>query len=182
MRPTVRLTISAIAAALPLWFASPVIAGPGGPGGGPGGPGGPGMEGRFEHALDQLGLSPAVSQKVHGIIDAAKPQRDTMRTQIRQAFQDMRALLDQDTPDQNAVLAQADKIGQLTTQAHKDMLTTLLAVRAELTPDQRNQLKESMREHGDRRYHRWHKGGMRNGSDSGNGAPAPTEPSPAPED
>ncbi|HTO54103.1 MAG TPA: Spy/CpxP family protein refolding chaperone [Myxococcota bacterium] len=180
MRPTVRLTLAAIAA-LPFWFVSPAFADPPGPGG----PGGPGMEARFEKKLDQLGLNDAQSQKVHAILDSAKPQRDAMRTQIRQAFQDMHALLDQDTPDQNAVLAQADKIGQLTTQAHKNMLTTLLAVRAELTPDQRSKLKESMRDHGGRRFHRWHKGGPGNGgSDSGNGSstPAPTEPSPAPED
>jgi Spy/CpxP family protein refolding chaperone len=116
------------------------------------------MEGRLERQLSKLGLDPNQQQKVQAILDAAKPQRDEIRAQMRQAFQDMHALLDQDTPDQAAVLAQADRMGQISTAAHKAMLTTLLAVRAELTPDQRAKLKASMREHGGGRW-RHNRGG-----------------------
>jgi Spy/CpxP family protein refolding chaperone len=177
MRPIKSLSLAALLSAL---LVSPAFAGPGA---GPGGPGGgPGMEGRFEQELAKLGLSDAQNQKVQAILAAAKPQREEIRGQMRQAFQDMRALLDQDTPDRSAVLAQADHIGQIQTQAHKDMLTMLLAVRAELTPAQRTQLRESMREHMQGRWHRWHHGGMHGqGAPSGGSAPAPT-PEPPPED
>ena len=98
---------------------------------------------------------------MQAILDAARPQREETRQQMRGAFDDMRALLDQDAPDQSAVLAQADKIGQIQTQMHKEMLTTLLAVRAELTPAQRAKLKEAWHEHGGGPGHwrRFHHGG-----------------------
>jgi Spy/CpxP family protein refolding chaperone len=178
MRPTKYLSLAALLCAL---FVSPAFAGPGAAGG-PGGPGGPGMQGRLEKELGKLGLSDVQNQKVQAILTAAQPQRDEMRGQMRQAFQDMHTLLDQDTPDQAAVLAQADRIGQLQTQAHKDMLTTLLAVRAELSPAQRMQLRESMREHMQGRWHRGHRGGMHGqGAPPSGSAPAPTPEAP-PED
>ena len=146
-------------------FATPALAGPGH------GPGGPGA--RLEKHLKTLGLDPAQQEKVQAILDAAKPQREQIRTQMRAAFQDMHTLLDQDAPDQAAVLAQADKIGQISTEAHKEMLKTLLAVRAELTPDQRAKLKAEMTKHG------YGHGRHRHGGEEGaSGAP----PEPPPED
>jgi len=175
MRPIKSLSLAALLSAL---LVSPAFAGPGGGPGGPGGPGGgPGMEGRLEKELGKLGLSDSQNQKVQAILTAAKPQRDAVRSQMKQAFQDMRALLDQDNPDQGAVMTQADKIGQIQTQAHKDMLTTLLAVRAELTPAQRTQLRESMHEH---MRHRWHRGYNR-GQGTAPAPPSGSAPAPTPE-
>jgi len=157
MRPTRWLTRTALlAVTFFALLATPAFADPPGPGG-PRGPGG-GM-GMLQHKLSKLGLQPDQQSKIQAILDAAKPQREQLKAQMHKAFDDMRVLLDQDTPDQNAVLAQADVIGQLTTEAHKDMLTTLLAVRAELTPAQRAKLKEEMHAHGGGRWHRWHRGG-----------------------
>ncbi len=154
MRPTRWLTLAPFLLAALAFLVSPAWAGPHG---GPGGPGG--MESRLERQLSKLGLDPTQQQKVQAILDAAKPQRDQVREQMHQAFQDMRALLDQDNPDQTAVLAQGDRIGQISTTAHKGMLTTLLAVRAELTPEQRAKLKASMREHGPGHWRHGHRGG-----------------------
>ena len=164
MRPIRSKLFAVLALAGLASFTTPALAGPGhGPGGG-----GPGH--RLEEKLKTLGLDPNQQAKIQGILDAAKPQREQIRTQIRAAFDGMHTLLDQENPDQAAVLAQADTIGQLTTEAHKEMLTTLLAVRAELTPDQRAKLKASMGKHGRWRHH------MGGGPDAGG---APTEPPPA---
>jgi len=161
MRPTRWSNLTAVFAATLALLAAPAFADPPPGPGGPMGPGGMGMGPRLEHKLAKLGLSPDQQTKIQGILDAAKPQREDLRNRMRKAFEDMRLLLDQDTPDQNAVLAQADAIGQLTTEAHKDMLTTLLAVRAELTPAQRLKLKEEMQHGpgGGGRFRRWHRGG-----------------------
>jgi Spy/CpxP family protein refolding chaperone len=80
---------------------------------------------------------------------------------MKAAFEQMRTLLDQDTPDEAAVMQQAELLGQLRTEAHKAMLHTLLAVRAELTPEQRAQLREKMRADMAQRpwWHRRHGGG-----------------------
>jgi Spy/CpxP family protein refolding chaperone len=133
--------------------------------------------------IQKLGLDATQQKKVQAILDAAKPQREEIRGRMRQAFEDMRALLDQETPDQAAVLAQADRIGAISTEAHKAMLTTLLAVRAELTPEQRAKLKQEMREHGPGRWHRRHHGGMQGGAAGGSPEGAPPSPAEsAPED
>lgn len=161
MRPTRWLTLAAalFLAAAPLCV-TPAFAGPH-HGGGPG---------RLERQLEKLGLSDAQKQKVQAILDAAKPKREEIRGQMRAAFQDMKALLDQDAPSQSAVLAQADKIGAIQTEAHKTMLTTLLAVRQELTPEQRAQLRDNMQ----KQRGRWH--GRHHG-----GEPSDSPQAPAPE-
>jgi Spy/CpxP family protein refolding chaperone len=51
-------------------------------------------------------------------------------------------------------MRQVEQIGELRTEGHKAMLHTLLAVRAELTPEQRAQLREKMREDMARRWKR----------------------------
>ena len=162
MRPTRSKLFALLALAGFASFATPALAGPGH------GPGGPGA--RLEKHLKTLGLDPTQQEKVQAILDAAKPQREQIRSQMRAAFEDMHKLLDQETPDQAAVLAQADKIGQISTEAHKEMLKTLLAVRAELTPDQRAKLKAEMMKHGGGRW-RHHRGG-----EQGAGGAAPEPP------
>lgn len=105
-------------------------------------------EARLEQTLEEIGLDPAQKEKVRAILDASKQARETQREQMRAAREQMRALLDQEKPDEAAVMAQADRMGALKTERHKAMLRTLLAVRAELTPAQRAQLGEKMRERG----------------------------------
>ncbi len=60
-------------------------------------------------------------------------------------------LLSQDDPDEAAVMQQAETIGKVETEMHKHRLSTLLAVRALLTPEQRAELtriREEMRGEG----------------------------------
>jgi Spy/CpxP family protein refolding chaperone len=56
----------------------------------------------------------------------------------------MRTLLEADKPDVNAVLAQADSVGALKTEARKAQLRNLLAIRALLTAEQWTDLKRRM--------------------------------------
>ena len=60
----------------------------------------------------------------------------------------MRSLLEQETPDEAAVMSLADRIGAIRTEGRKSMLRALLAVRADLTPAQRQKLNEMMRRDG----------------------------------
>jgi Spy/CpxP family protein refolding chaperone len=163
MRPIRSLTLAALLLAALPFLAAPALAGPhhGGPG-------------RLERQLEKLGLSDAQKTKVQAILDAAKPKREEVRGKMRAAFDEMRALLDQESPSESAVLAQADKIGAIQTEAHKAMLTTLLAVRKELTPEQRAQLSEAMRKHRHGRWHGRHRGGEK--GESPESAPAPESP------
>ena len=165
MRPT-RLKLFAVFALAGLAsFATPALAGPGD------GPRGHGA--RFEKVLSTLGLDAAQKEKVEAILESAKPQREAMHAKMRESWQGMRTLLEQENPDQAAVLSRADEIGQLKTEMLKERFKTMLAVRAELTPDQRAKLKAEMMKHGGGRW-RHHRGG----EEGAGGAP----PEPPPED
>jgi Spy/CpxP family protein refolding chaperone len=170
----VAATLSALALALP---ASAVWAEHG-----HGRPGHHGPGKMLERHLDELGLEPEQREAIQALLDAAKQEREQHREQMRAAFEEMHALLDQDTPDENAVMRQVELIGELRTEGHKRMLHTLLAVRAELTPEQRAQLREKMKE--DMRHHRRWKFFRRHGppGEPGEGTPPFDEPVPAPPD
>jgi Spy/CpxP family protein refolding chaperone len=114
-------------------------------------------EARLEQTLGEIGLDAAQKEKVRAILDASKQAREAHRERMRAAHEQMRTLLDQEKPDEAAVMAQADRMGALKTEGHKAMLHTLLAIRAELSPEQRAQLKEKMRE---RRRHFMKRRGM----------------------
>jgi Spy/CpxP family protein refolding chaperone len=125
------------------------------------------MDGHLERRLDKLGLSSDQSDKVHAILDAAKAKREEQRPQIEAAMDQMHTLLEQDPPDETAIMQQADKLGTLKTEGHKEMLHTLLQVRAQLTPAQRDQLK-TMHPHGGAPPWHHHRG-------CGKGTPCPED-------
>jgi Spy/CpxP family protein refolding chaperone len=102
----------------------------------------------LERDLEKLDLEPTQKEKVDAILTAAKQSRRTGRSELRAAFDQMRTLLEAESPDEAAIMRQADKIGGLKTEEHKAMLRTLLAVRAELTPEQREKLKTMGRRKG----------------------------------
>jgi Spy/CpxP family protein refolding chaperone len=136
---TGKALLSAVTVALPLFagllWGDPAVARPHGPP----------PDVRLEKNLEALGIEPTQMEKIRGILAASKQKREQMHTQLRAAFDEMHALLEQDPPDEAAIMQQADKIGQIQTEGHKAMLHVLLQVRAELTPEQRQKLKDSMR-------------------------------------
>ncbi len=129
----------------------------------PGGPGGPGGHepGRLndEHA-DELGLDPETREAIQRIVDDSRQDAEGFREDLHALHDAMRTLLSQDDPDEASVMQQAETLGKVETEMHKHRLSTLLAVRALLTPEQRAELtriREEMR--GERRG----RGGPRRG-------------------
>ena len=106
--------------------------------------------GRLEEKIDALNLDDATRTALHKAIDEGRVAQDDMRSQLRKARRDLRALLQQDSPNEAQVLAQSEVIGGLETNQRKQALHTLLTVRALLTPEQRASLKEAMQPHGTR--------------------------------
>ena len=103
---------------------------------------------RLEEKIDALNLDDATRTAIHKTIDEGRAAQDDIRSQLRKARQDFRAMLQQDKPNEAQVLAQSEVIGGLVTEQRKQALHTLLAVRALLTPEQRASLREAMRSHG----------------------------------
>jgi Spy/CpxP family protein refolding chaperone len=107
------------------------------------GPMGPGVE----RAVEALDLDAETRKQALAVIDAARPTGRELRESLRSAHEELRSLLDQPDPAEDAVLALADRIGTLRTELQKHDLRTLLQVRATLSPEQREQLAEEIRKH-----------------------------------
>ena len=147
---------AAVALAVGLGWLLAVSAGAHGPGGcGPRA----GMLGGLEHGIAKLALAPDTLQTVNAAIDQARSQEQTLRAQIESEREKMHALLDETPPPLDQVLAEADAIGSLETQAKKTALQALVTVRQQLTTEQWQELQAQRRE-------RWH-GGSRGTSGSG---------------
>jgi Spy/CpxP family protein refolding chaperone len=128
----------------------------------PGGGHGPGPGGFFlQRQIEKLELPAETRTKVDALLAESRTSQEKLHEQIRAAHDSMRALLDQDSVDEAAVMAQADSIGALMTQARKQDLKTLIEVRSLLTPEQRASLDQQMEERRD------HWKGMRHGKDGG---------------
>jgi Spy/CpxP family protein refolding chaperone len=123
------------------------------PGGGPGfGPGG-----FLQSQIEKLELPAETRSQVDAVLAESRTSQEKLHEQIRAAHESMRALLDQDSVDEAAVMTQADSLGALMTEARKQDLHTLIQVRSLLTPEQRASLDQQMQK---RREH-WK--GMRHG-------------------
>jgi Spy/CpxP family protein refolding chaperone len=103
---------------------------------------------RLEEKINALNLDDATRSAIHKAIEEGRAEHEAIRSKLREAHRDLRALLQQDTPDEAAVLAQSEVIGGLETEHRKQALHTLLTVRALLTPEQRATLREGMQSHG----------------------------------
>lgn len=99
----------------------------------------------LEHLVETLGLDEATLTKVYHIIDASRADQRELRRTHHEAHQRMRTLLEQETPDEAAVMVQADIVGAQRTAMEKQRLRTILQIRALLTPEQRTKLLETLR-------------------------------------
>jgi Spy/CpxP family protein refolding chaperone len=106
----------------------------------PGRQGGPGSHGdRHATIADRfagLDLDVQTREAVFAILDDSRPAARALRDDVRAAHEKMTGLLDQDQPDEGAVLAQVEIVGARMTALKKQHLSTMLAVRALLSPEQ----------------------------------------------
>jgi Spy/CpxP family protein refolding chaperone len=124
------------------------------PEGGPGRHGPPPIDRLLGEHAEELGLDAATLEQVEGIAAAAHEQEQPLRDALHGEREKLRALLDQDAPDEEAVMQQVESIGAAETELHKQRLRTMLAVRALLTPEQRQGLVRIFEE---RREKHWKK-------------------------
>jgi Spy/CpxP family protein refolding chaperone len=107
----------------------------------------------FEEHAEELGIDQATLGKIRAIVDASRTEGRALRDQVRTERRTMRALLDEATPDEASVMAQADVVGDAMTALKKHHLATMLKIRALLTPEQRAELDKMRREMGPRMRH-----------------------------
>lgn len=96
----------------------------------------------LERHAEQLGLEPAQSEAISQLIEQSREQGESLREQVHELRGGLRELLQADVPDAAAVMAQADALGAVETDLNKLRLSTMMGIHAQLTPEQRAQLKE----------------------------------------
>jgi Spy/CpxP family protein refolding chaperone len=109
---------------------------------------------------ERLGLEGDALLAVQAVVQASGVRHEELLQKLESAQAAMRELLSQPVPDSDAVMAQADALGALETELHKNRLKAILDIRALLTPAQREELlkiREEERaqrgEHGDCERH-----------------------------
>jgi Spy/CpxP family protein refolding chaperone len=136
----------------------------------------PPIEVILEENADRLGLDPAVSQQIEAISIESRQRGEVIRGRLHAAHDQMRALLSQENPEEEAVMRQADTIGELETEARKDRLLGMLRVRALLTPKQREELVRIHEERRAERPRRGRRGPPPHGPPDGHPPPPPGFP------
>ncbi len=136
----------------------PPVGGPGRRAMGPGaGPAAPRAESMIEwlnenpRAADRLGLTEEQKEKLKALLFEGRRELVELRARVQVAALRQAELLSQENPDQNAVMQAVEQTGQLRTELAKAQIRQLLAVRAMLTSEQRDQLRGAFRE-------RWRQG------------------------
>jgi Spy/CpxP family protein refolding chaperone len=101
-----------------------------------------GPPGFLEEHADRIGLDDETRQAIEAIVDESRAQGQELREQLEGLHEEMRDLLDQETPDEATVMQQADAIGKLETELHKHRLRAMIKIRALHTPEQLEELAE----------------------------------------
>jgi Spy/CpxP family protein refolding chaperone len=88
----------------------------------------------------RLGLEGDALRAVQAVVEASGGHHAELLQKLDAARSAMRELLSVPVPDPDAVMAQAEAIGAVETELHKNRLTAILEIRALLSPEQRGEL------------------------------------------
>lgn len=106
---------------------------------------------RLEAKLAELDLDVDTRAAAARVLEQARTDREARGDEMRDARRALRELIDQEEPALDQVMAQADTVGALETEAHKAKLRTMLELRALVGAEQWQELKGSLRHrHGER--------------------------------
>ena len=100
--------------------------------------------GRGEMMMRELNLTKEQSDKIADLRDRQARRAIDLRAQIQTAQLDLRKLMRADTPDKAAIGRQIDKLSGLRAELQKSRIGTMLDVRAILTPEQREKMRDRM--------------------------------------
>jgi periplasmic protein CpxP/Spy len=140
------------------------------------GPGGAGRWWNNPKVIERLKLTDDQRKQMDQILLEHREKLIDMRADVEKAELAMEPLVGADQPNEQAILAQIDKIAQARAELEKANARFLLAIRAKLTPDQFKELKSWREERGERRMWRNRAPGIQPGPGAQpgpDGAPAP---------
>ena len=105
---------------------------------------------RWEHLAERLELTAEQQQAIDGLREANRAQNLELRKELARLQNELEGEMLKDDPDQKTALELADKIGDLRKEMQASRLETRLAVREQLTPEQRDKMLAMGAGHGKR--------------------------------
>jgi Spy/CpxP family protein refolding chaperone len=143
-RPTIAGSLITCGLLIGLAFPFAALARPPGPPDGPfhhrGPPRGPESDRFIEWWVEELGLGPETIEAIDKIREESRERDEALREELRDGYEALHDLLNQEVPDESAVMAQAEAISALKLEAHKNRLRAMMAIRLLLAPEQRQEL------------------------------------------
>ncbi len=118
-----------------------------------GGHHGPSPGSFLEENADRLGFDEATRKAIHEIVEASRESAEDLGKELRDGRRELHELLSEGEPNEKKVMKQADIMGELETERHKHRLSTMIKIRALLTPEQRAELSR-LREESREEWHR----------------------------
>lgn len=112
---------------------------------------GPGFEGRWwnnPRVVEKLKLTDDQRKQFDKILLDHRENLIDLRANLEKAELGLQPLMQDDNPNEGAILSQIDKVAQSRAELEKANARYLLALRSKLTPDQWKQVQEFRREHG----------------------------------
>jgi len=100
----------------------------------------------IERHAKRLELSEETVKALRGEVEKSRRENERLRKEVEAAQLGLRRLLEQDLPDEKAVMAQADKLTALVGEQRKNQLRSAIKVRSMLTPKQRAELEKIRKE------------------------------------
>ena len=112
---------------------------------------GPGFEGRWwnnPRVIEKLKLTDDQRKQFDKILLDHRENLIDLRASLEKAELGLQPLMQDDNPNEGAILSQIDKVAQARAELEKANARYLLALRSKLTPDQWKQVQEFRRDHG----------------------------------
>lgn len=103
-------------------------------------PRGPGNQAGHDRMLARLDLTETQAAAIAKIRDEARERGRETRKEILRLRHELQGIMMQDTPDAAAAERLVEKMGALRTEQQVRRLQTRLAIRAQLTPEQRDRM------------------------------------------
>lgn len=101
-----------------------------------------GSEARINRLADKLDLAPGQRERVRGIVDKARPGLRAVHDKMQDNRKAMRALMQQDKVSEAELRQLANARGQLVAEMTVQRARMKSDIRAVLTPEQRDKLKQ----------------------------------------
>lgn len=104
----------------------------------------PPPEAVIERYAEELGIDEATLERIRALSEQHRAEQQVILTELQQQKLALRTALSAEQPDEAAVIALARKIGTLESDLSVARLTSLMRIRAELTPEQNAALRDKM--------------------------------------